>query len=85
MNNRVTFPRSVNVYLQNLIQKMLEKDPEKRITMEEIRSHTWVTKAGTNPLPNQIENIQVTPEEVSQAIKRARSISAKVITTKIKK
>ena len=65
-------------------EKRKKKKEEKRITMEEIRSHTWVTKAGTNPLPNQIENIQVTPEEVSQAIKRARSISAKV-TIKIKK
>ncbi|KXL43885.1 hypothetical protein M433DRAFT_68991 [Acidomyces richmondensis BFW] len=40
----------------DLMRRILEKDPEKRITMEELRSHPWVTQNGTDPLLSAEEN-----------------------------
>lgn len=34
----------------DLVGRILDKDPDKRITMAELREHAWVTKAGTDPL-----------------------------------
>lgn len=53
---------------QDLILKMLTKDPEMRINLAKIREHPWVTKNGEDPLPATEENvvgfITVTAEEV---------------------
>ncbi|KAL8700072.1 MAG: hypothetical protein Q9201_005651 [Fulgogasparrea decipioides] len=58
---------------KDLIRKLLEKDPKKRITMEELREHPWVTKNGEDPLLPAEENIAVlieppTEEETNNAI-----------------
>ncbi|KAI5365544.1 putative serine/threonine-protein kinase, active [Septoria linicola] len=34
----------------DLMFKLLEKDPEKRITMAQLRTHPWVTRGGTDPM-----------------------------------
>jgi len=39
----VEFPREINSNLQDLILSLLRKDPSRRITIEEIKSHSWVT------------------------------------------
>lgn len=48
------FPSSVMVtldcHLQDLIVKMLDKNPRTRITMTEICTHAWVTREGTESL-----------------------------------
>ena len=53
---------------QDLILKMLTKDPDQRINLSKIREHPWVTKSGEDPLPPTEENvvgfITVTAEEV---------------------
>ncbi|KAL5375017.1 hypothetical protein DPSP01_011507 [Paraphaeosphaeria sporulosa] len=58
--------------LKDLLQKLLEKDPQKRITMEQIREHPWVTMNGTDPLLARGENVaaivEPTDEEVDAAI-----------------
>lgn len=59
--------------LKDLLTKLLEKDPQKRIKMEEIREHPWVTKRGTDPLLPTSENIAIiveppTEEELNAAI-----------------
>ncbi|KAI9750760.1 MAG: hypothetical protein M4579_006317 [Chaenotheca gracillima] len=41
----------------DLLNKLLEKDPTKRITMSELKEHPWVTKNGTDPLLSTEENI----------------------------
>ncbi|KAL8739313.1 MAG: hypothetical protein Q9181_000044 [Wetmoreana brouardii] len=58
---------------KDLIRKLLEKDPKKRITMEELREHPWVTKNGEDLLLPAEENIAVlieppTEEETNNAI-----------------
>mmetsp|Transcript_3186 Transcript_3186/g.6021 ORF Transcript_3186/g.6021 Transcript_3186/m.6021 type:complete len:533 (-) Transcript_3186:449-2047(-) len=39
--NPVVFPSTVSPHARDLISKMLEKDPGRRATIEDIRSHTW--------------------------------------------
>ncbi|KAL8942697.1 MAG: hypothetical protein Q9216_001501 [Gyalolechia sp. 2 TL-2023] len=59
--------------LKDLIVRLLEKDPKKRITMEELRQHPWVTKDGDDPLLSKEENTAnliepPTEEETNNAI-----------------
>ncbi|KAL8805880.1 MAG: hypothetical protein Q9182_001661 [Xanthomendoza sp. 2 TL-2023] len=58
---------------KDLIQRLLEKDPKKRITMEGLREHAWVTKNGDDPLLSAEENTAhliepPTEEETNNAI-----------------
>ncbi|KAH9860172.1 hypothetical protein IAQ61_011956 [Plenodomus lingam] len=67
------FDSDCNEELKDLLQKLMEKDPKKRITMEEIREHPWVTRQGTDPLLPKSENVSSiieppTDEEVNAAI-----------------
>ncbi|CAI6333242.1 unnamed protein product [Periconia digitata] len=59
--------------LLDLLCRLLEKDPQKRINMDEIREHPWVTRQGTDPLLPTSENVAAlveppTDEEVNAAI-----------------
>ncbi|KAJ4445477.1 hypothetical protein ANN_07285, partial [Periplaneta americana] len=61
----------VSTELKDLIEGMLQKDPSKRLTLPEIKRHTWVTKEGLFPLPSEEENcelVEVTEEEVQQVV-----------------
>ncbi|KAL2181301.1 kinase-like domain-containing protein [Thermothelomyces heterothallicus CBS 202.75] len=49
-------PPDENPDFVDLMGRVLEKDPEKRITMAELREHPWVTKGGTDPLLSAEEN-----------------------------
>ena len=40
----ITYSVPISPELKNLINRLLEKDPNGRITIEEIRSHPWITK-----------------------------------------
>ncbi|ORY16150.1 calmodulin dependent protein kinase [Clohesyomyces aquaticus] len=62
-----------NEDLKDLLLRLLEKDPNKRIKMDELREHPWVTRRGTDPLLSTAENIahiveEPTDEEVNAAI-----------------
>ncbi|KAE8446121.1 hypothetical protein EG329_012492 [Mollisiaceae sp. DMI_Dod_QoI] len=61
----------------DLIRKLLEKDPTKRITMAEIREHPWVTKNGTDPLLSAEENTADLVEPPSE-IEVNHAITAKM-------
>ncbi|KAK4239972.1 kinase-like domain-containing protein [Achaetomium macrosporum] len=49
-------PPDENPDFVDLMAKLLEKDPERRIKMAELREHPWVTKRGTDPLLSAEEN-----------------------------
>ncbi|KAF2866473.1 kinase-like domain-containing protein [Massariosphaeria phaeospora] len=71
--DEVHFDRVFDPLLKDLLLGLLDKDPEKRITMEGIREHPWVTRNGTDPLLSTSENVAViveppTDEEVNAAI-----------------
>ncbi|CAM0142812.1 hypothetical protein VKS41_002624 [Umbelopsis sp. WA50703] len=78
-NDPVPYEPNTNPELVDLLQKMLTKDPEERITVNQIREHPWVTQDGKAPLISVDENCQsviteVTEEEIHNAIKNVASI-----------
>lgn len=64
---------TVDPRLRNLFEGCLKKNPEERITIDELMKHPWITMDGTVPL-NKWEGaaINVTDEEISKAITKLR-------------
>ncbi|XP_063310325.1 calcium/calmodulin-dependent protein kinase kinase 2 isoform X2 [Pelobates fuscus] len=68
--------------LKDLILRMLDKSPESRITVPEIKVHPWVTKHGAEPLPTEDENctlVEVTEEEVENSVKHIPSLATVIL------
>ncbi|XP_055853320.1 calcium/calmodulin-dependent protein kinase kinase 1 isoform X2 [Episyrphus balteatus] len=62
----------VSCELIDLIEKMLTKDPGKRITLPQIKEHPWVTANGVNNLPTEDENcrlVQISEEDINSVVK----------------
>ncbi|KAH8895063.1 CMKK2 protein [Thozetella sp. PMI_491] len=49
-------PADEDPVFADMIQRLMDKDPEQRIKMEELREHPWVTKQGQDPLLSPEEN-----------------------------
>ncbi|TWW76995.1 Calcium/calmodulin-dependent protein kinase kinase 1 [Takifugu flavidus] len=80
----VEFPETplIGEELKQLIERMLDKDPETRITIPEIKLHPWVTEDGTNPLPLEEEHctaVEVTEEEVQNSVTLITSLSTVIL------
>ncbi|XP_014250418.1 calcium/calmodulin-dependent protein kinase kinase 1 [Cimex lectularius] len=72
-NDPLVFPMqpSISQDLKDLITKMLDKNPNTRIGLKEIKAHVWVTKNGEAPLPTESENcqlVEVTEEEIRDVV-----------------
>uniref|UniRef100_A0AAR2LGJ5 Protein kinase domain-containing protein n=1 Tax=Pygocentrus nattereri TaxID=42514 RepID=A0AAR2LGJ5_PYGNA len=68
--------------LRELITRMLDKVPETRITISEIKLHPWVTLNGLEPLPLEEEHctvVEVTEEEVQNSVKLIPSLSTVIL------
>ncbi|XP_062867076.1 calcium/calmodulin-dependent protein kinase kinase 2 isoform X2 [Trichomycterus rosablanca] len=69
--------------LKDLLLKMLEKNPESRITIPQIKVHPWVTRHGAEPLPPEDDNcctlIEVTEEEVENSVKHIPSLATVIL------
>ncbi|XP_034460129.1 calcium/calmodulin-dependent protein kinase kinase 1b [Hippoglossus hippoglossus] len=83
-NKPVDFPETPSVCseLQELIERMLDKNPETRITIPEIKLHPWVTEDGLDPLPLEEEHctaLEVTEEEVQNSVKLIPKLSAVIV------
>ncbi|KAK4227918.1 kinase-like domain-containing protein [Podospora fimiseda] len=62
----------------DLMNRLLEKDPEQRITMADLREHPWVTRGGEDPLLSAEENCSdpvdlPNPLEINHAFTRQMS------------
>ncbi|RSL74887.1 hypothetical protein CEP51_011374 [Fusarium floridanum] len=55
-SDKPQIPEDENPEFVDLMNKILEKDPEKRITMDKLREHPWVTQNGADPLLPAEEN-----------------------------
>ncbi|KAJ4304075.1 hypothetical protein N0V88_001685 [Collariella sp. IMI 366227] len=55
-NDTPKFPAEENPDFVDVMTRLLEKDPVKRIIMDELRDHPWVTKSGTDTLLSAEEN-----------------------------
>ncbi|XP_072456605.1 calcium/calmodulin-dependent protein kinase kinase 2 isoform X1 [Notamacropus eugenii] len=68
--------------LKDLIARMLDKNPESRIIVPEIKLHPWVTRHGAEPLPTEDENctlVEVTEEEVENSVKHIPSLATVIL------
>ncbi|XP_043574757.1 calcium/calmodulin-dependent protein kinase kinase 1 isoform X1 [Chiloscyllium plagiosum] len=80
----VEFPEKpeVSEELKDLLLRMLDKNPDTRITVPQIKLHQWVTKNGTDPLPLEEEHcsmVEVTEEEVMNSVKLISSLSTVIL------
>ncbi|KAK3357664.1 kinase-like domain-containing protein [Lasiosphaeria hispida] len=50
------FPPDENEQFVDVMSRLMEKDPEQRITMAKLRGHPWVTRGGEDPLLSADEN-----------------------------
>ncbi|CAB1332660.1 unnamed protein product [Coregonus sp. 'balchen'] len=69
--------------LKDLLLKMLDKNPETRISIPQIKVHPWVTRHGAEPLPLEDDNccmlIEVTEEEVENSVKHIPSLATVIL------
>uniref|UniRef100_A0AAY5EE48 Calcium/calmodulin-dependent protein kinase kinase 1, alpha a n=1 Tax=Electrophorus electricus TaxID=8005 RepID=A0AAY5EE48_ELEEL len=75
-------PPTISEALGNLLQRMLDKNPDTRITIPEIKLDPWVTKDGADPLPLEEEHctvVEVTEEEIQNSVKFVPSLSAVIL------
>ncbi|KNC98646.1 CAMKK/CAMKK-META protein kinase [Spizellomyces punctatus DAOM BR117] len=67
------YPDSASALQRNVLERLLEKNPTQRISMDELRVHPWVTKNGTAPLRSRSENCvpvsDITEEDIKTAVK----------------
>ncbi|KAK3505146.1 kinase-like domain-containing protein [Neurospora crassa] len=71
------FPPDEKPEFLDLMHKILEKDPAKRITMHELREHPWVTKNGQDPLLSEEENCSE-PIEVPNALEVNHAVTRRM-------
>jgi len=79
--DQVVYSPTLSDELKDLLSKMLQKDPDKRITLPEIKEHCWVTENGTNPMMSTEENCiyeEVNDDEIQNAIQPAFMFVSKV-------
>ncbi|XP_062333976.1 calcium/calmodulin-dependent protein kinase kinase 2 isoform X2 [Osmerus eperlanus] len=78
-------PEQANISedLKDLLLKMLDKNPETRISIPQIKVHPWVTRNGAEPLPPEDDNccmlIEVTEEEVENSVKHIPSLATVIL------
>lgn len=53
----IVVPQCVSLSLKDLFEKILEKAPEKRIKLHDLRKHSWITQDGLDPLITYEENV----------------------------
>lgn len=63
---------SISTELQDLLKRLLTKDPDKRIALSEVKVHPWIVMT-TRRIPSKEENcleeINVSEEDIQSAIK----------------
>ncbi|XP_030210245.1 calcium/calmodulin-dependent protein kinase kinase 2 [Gadus morhua] len=69
--------------VKDLLLKMLDKNPESRISVPQIKVHPWVTRQGAEPLPLDDDHccllIEVTEEEVENSVKHIPSLATVIL------
>ncbi|XP_062555997.1 calcium/calmodulin-dependent protein kinase kinase 1-like isoform X2 [Armigeres subalbatus] len=90
-NDPLQFPptSTISPELRDLIETMLDKDPQLRITLPQIKDHCWVTKFGRYQLPSEEENcrlVQINDEDMTTVVKSIPKLDTLIlIKTMLKK
>ncbi|KAK4520561.1 uncharacterized protein ATC70_006438 [Mucor velutinosus] len=79
LNDPIQYSKNLSKDLVDLLQKLMEKDPSKRILMQDIRNHAWVTNNGQEPMVSEEDNChsilsEITEEDIRGAITSVRHI-----------
>ncbi|XP_049582456.1 calcium/calmodulin-dependent protein kinase kinase 1b isoform X5 [Syngnathus scovelli] len=79
-NKAVEFPTApqTSERLKHLVGSMLDKNPQSRITLPDIKLHPWVTECGAHPLPREEDHctaVEVSAEEVENSVTLVSSLS----------
>ncbi|XP_067934370.1 calcium/calmodulin-dependent protein kinase kinase 1-like isoform X2 [Watersipora subatra] len=88
----VPYPESPEISWQckECINQMLEKKPESRITLDELKLNAWVTKDGTEPMLETSQNcpdglIKVNDEDIKNSIRTIPKLETLILVRKILK
>ncbi|XP_050548029.1 calcium/calmodulin-dependent protein kinase kinase 1 [Daktulosphaira vitifoliae] len=68
--------------LVHLLHRLLDKNPDTRITLPAVKQHDWVTKNGAEPLPTEQENcelIEVSEEEMMNVVKSIPKLNTLIL------
>ncbi|KAG5682200.1 hypothetical protein PVAND_011567 [Polypedilum vanderplanki] len=89
-NNEVIFPQKIKISeeLKDLISLMLEKDPIKRISLELVKEHKWVTKYGQFPMPCQddcTKPVEISQEDINSVVKSIPKLDTLILIKKMLK
>ncbi|XP_058450839.1 calcium/calmodulin-dependent protein kinase kinase 1 isoform X2 [Malaya genurostris] len=90
-NEPLQFPptSTISQELRDLITGMLDKDPQLRMTLPQIKEHCWVTKFGLHILPTEEENcrlVQINDEDMTSVVKSIPKLDTLIlIKTMLKK
>ncbi|KAJ2481737.1 hypothetical protein IWW56_001546 [Coemansia sp. RSA 2131] len=82
--DELKFPGPFDEHLQDLLKRMLERNPESRITIAEIREHPWVTQNGTYCMVSKEENCSnvvgsITEDDVNNTVEHIYDIMPVII------
>ncbi|KAK3735941.1 hypothetical protein QZH41_013938, partial [Actinostola sp. cb2023] len=72
----------VNPKLEDLLMRLLIKDPKERIAIPEIKEHPWVTRGDRDPLPSTQENcsvIEITDEDIKNSVRTIPKIKTLIL------
>ncbi|XP_061136320.1 calcium/calmodulin-dependent protein kinase kinase 1b [Syngnathus typhle] len=83
-NKAVEFPTTpqTSEQLKHLVGSMLDKNPQSRITLPDIKLHPWVTECGARPLPREQDHctaVEVSAEEVENSVTLVSSLSTVIL------
>jgi len=79
---------NMSAELQDLIARMLVKDPLSRISLAQIKEHVWVTGYGVYPMMEEEENctlIEVTEDEVENSVQHINNLDSLILVKPHKK
>ncbi|XP_050441184.1 calcium/calmodulin-dependent protein kinase kinase 2 isoform X6 [Adelges cooleyi] len=68
--------------LVHLLHRLLDKNPDTRITLPAVKQHDWVTKNGTEPLPTEQDNcqlVEVSEEEMMNVVKSIPKLNTLIL------
>lgn len=90
-NDPLQYPPSstISIELKDLIERMLDKDPQQRITLPQIKEHAWITRHGVHVLPTEEDNcrlVQINDEDMNTVVKSIPKLDTLIlIKTMLKK
>ena len=62
VNDPLVFPYDIDPGLRNILEHLLEKDPQKRFTMQQITTHPWLRHMPLNPITVKLQKVPTTAE-----------------------